>query len=298
VKILLTGATGFIGANFARQALARGHQIAGLVTSNRPLPPDLQSSPNFTPIRGTLDDAPWQEIANYAAETCVHSAWITTPGVYLESPENFHFLESSLRFLKRVRESGASHIIGLGTCIEYQITNQKLSETTTPIAPATTYARCKNDLRLALEADAATHNYQFCWARVFYPYGPGEHPSRLCSSIIQKLSRNEKIVLKTPDSTKDYIYIDDLATALVKVVEKKFAGPINLGTGVGTTVRQIARTIAALINKTTLIEELNPPETDPLGNVIADATTLHNLAWQADYSMEAGLSALVAGKYK
>jgi nucleoside-diphosphate-sugar epimerase len=295
VKILLTGATGFIGANFARQALARGHQIGGLVTSSRPLPPDLQGNPNFTPLRGTLDDAPWLEIAAFAADTCVHSAWITTPGVYLESPENFQFLESSLRFLKRVREVGARHLIGLGTCIEYKITNEKLSEITTPIAPETTYARCKNELRVALETDAAANDFQFCWARVFYPYGPGEHPSRLCSAIIQKLSRDEKILLKTPDSTKDYIYIDDLATALVAVTEKRFVGSINLGTGTGTTVRQIAQTIAAQLNKTSLVEEAHPPETDPLGNIIADATNLHKLGWRPAYTMERGLNALVVG---
>ncbi|MEI9864251.1 MAG: NAD-dependent epimerase/dehydratase family protein [Limisphaerales bacterium] len=52
--------------------------------------------------------------------------------------------------------------------------------------------------------------WQFCWGRVFYPYGVGEHPARLCSSLIQKLQRGEKLVLKTPHSRKDYIYIEDL----------------------------------------------------------------------------------------
>jgi nucleoside-diphosphate-sugar epimerase len=92
------------------------------------------------------------------------------------------------------------------------------------VAPTTAYARCKNDLRLALEADARAKSFAFCWTRIFYPYGPGEHPSRLCSSIIHKLVRDEKVVLKTPGSTKDYIFIEDLAEALLTVVEKRFTG--------------------------------------------------------------------------
>jgi nucleoside-diphosphate-sugar epimerase len=293
LKILLTGATGFIGANFIRHALARGHQVAGLARPDHPLPADLPGGKNLLWLRGTLDRPPGKEMAMFRADVCIHAAWITTPGIYLESPENFRFLDSSLQFLKLVRACGIKHIIGLGTCVEYQIGHEKLSETQTPLAQTTPYARCKNDLRLALEAEAAAENFLFSWARVFYPYGPGEHPSRLCSSIIQKLSRNEKIILKTPGSTKDYIYIDDLATALLAVAEKKFRGPINLGTGIGTTVRQIAQTLATLMGKPDLIEEVSPPENDPLGYVVADATRLRSLGWQPGHTMEQGLRHLL-----
>ena len=180
------------------------------------------------------------------------------PGVYLESPDNFRFLESSIQFLRKVQQLGTKQIIGLGTCIEYKIGNQPLSEDFTPIAPTTTYARCKNDLRITMQEEAAVKGFGFCWARVFYPYGPREHPSRLCSSIIQKIARREKIVLKTPDSTKDYIFIEDLAAALLTVVERKLQGTINLGTGIGITVREIAKTLAEMMGRTELVDEVKP----------------------------------------
>lgn len=294
MKILLTGPTGFIGSNFVRQALARGHQIAGLALPGESLPLNLPASKQSIWLRGTLDDAPWKEIESFQADVCIHMAWITTPGVYLESSENFRFLESSLKFLARVRELGTNHIIGLGTCVEYQISNEPLSEERTPVAPTTPYARCKNDLRLALEAESAKTGLRFCWARVFYPYGLGEHPSRLCSSIIQKLSRGEPIVLKTPNSTKDYIYIDDLASAVITVMEKQFAGIINLGTGIGVTVREIAQTLGEKLGKGSLISEANPPENDPLGYVVADNMRLTKLGWQPKYSISEGLRQLLA----
>src|SRR6266700_3896520 len=237
MKILLTGPTGFIGAAFARRALQQGHAVAGLIIPTEEIPKHLPAHPELGWFRGTLDDAPWEEIQKFKADVCVHTAWVTAPGGYLESPDNLKFLENSVRFLRRMNDLGTKHIVGLGTCVEYQIGNHKLSEDTTPVALTTTYARCKNELRETMEADAKSRGLNFCWARVFYPYGPREHPSRLCSWIIGKLSRDEKVVLKTPDSTKDYIFIEDLAAALLTVVEKEFRGTINLGTGIGVTVR-------------------------------------------------------------
>jgi nucleoside-diphosphate-sugar epimerase len=293
VKILLTGATGFIGANFLRHALARGHEVAGLVSPGKPLPPDLPAGGKITWLQGRLDDAPWREIEEFGADVCLHAAWITTPGVYLESPENFQLLANSIQFLKRVREAGTSHLIGIGTCVEYKISDELLSEDKTPIEPTTIYARCKNELRLALEAEAKNTGSQVCWARVFYPYGPGEHPSRLCSSIVEKLSRDEKIVLKTPESTKDYIFIDNLASALVTVMEKKFVGAINLGTGIGVSVREIGHILSELLGKRGLISEANPPQADPFPRVVADASRLRGLGWKPDNTVRQGLEKLV-----
>ena len=118
----------------------------------------------------------------------------------------------------------------------------------------------------------------------------------MCSSIIQKLSRNEKVVLKTPDSTKDYIYIDDLASALLTVLERKFHGTINLGTGVGLSVRQIARTLGEMMDKPRLIEEANPPAVDPLGYVVADASRLHQIGWQPAHDLRRGLQKLIEAR--
>ncbi len=291
MKILLTGATGFIGSNFARLAISCGHEVTALVRpGNVYLPRPVGC------LGGELASVTTEQLAAVRADVCLHTAWITTPGVYLESPENFKFRDDSLQFLRRVAEAGVKQIVGIGTCIEYQITGQPLSEDSTPIAPVTTYAACKNELRVTMEAEARKSGSAFAWGRVFYPYGPGEHPSRLCSSIIAKLGRGEKMLLKTPQSTKDYIYIDDLAAALLAVVEEKFSGAINLGTGAGTTVREIARTIGKLMDREELVGEANPPEPDPLGDIVADATKLKSLGWQQKTNLAQGIQALLASR--
>jgi len=77
-----------------------------------------------------------------------------------------------------------------------------------------------------------------------------------------KVYTERKGHLKNTQSTKDYIYIDDLAAALLIVLEKNFRGIINLGTGIGLSVRKIAQTVALMMDKSELIEEANPPQVD------------------------------------
>jgi nucleoside-diphosphate-sugar epimerase len=148
-------------------------------------------------------------------------------------------------------------------------------------------------LRETLVAEAQKDGWRFCWGRVFYPYGAGEHPARLCSSLIQKLQRGEKLLLKTPHSRKDYIYIEDLAAAVLLTVEKKFKGIINWGTGHAVSVREIADTVATMLGRAALVENLNPPAVDPFPFVVADATRLRQLGWQPQISLPNGLGQLI-----
>jgi nucleoside-diphosphate-sugar epimerase len=360
MKILVTGATGFIGSAFSKLALSHGHDIGGLMLPTEQVPrslpmnrvaatPPSQSGSwavgrsernkplstsqgsrlenlnrksagapaslpalgvrgskatedagapvhgkgKLTWIKGTLAELPWREIELFQPDACVHFAWIATPGAYLESPENEKHLEWSLNLARRLKTIGLRQFVGVGTCIEYKITNAPLHEERTPVDPTTLYSRCKNALREALEAEARRDGTHFCWGRVFYPYGVGEHPARLCSSLIQRFRRGEKLVLKTPHSTKDYIYIDDLAAAILLTVEQQFQGTINWGTGEGISVRQIADTVAALLGRPDLVAEVSPPEIDPLGYVVADATRLKSLGWRQQFNLGQGLRALL-----
>ena len=292
MRILVTGASGFIGSAFSRLALSHRHQIGGLILPSEQPPAGL-TGPDMIWLRGTLAEPPWEAIKAFRPEACVHFAWVATPGVYLESPENENYFNWSLEFIRRVNRFGVEHVLGAGTCIEYRIGNEPLSETHTPIEPATTYARWKNALRLARDSEAAAYGYRFGWGRVFYPYGVGEHPAKLCSSIIQKLSRGERIELKTPNSTKDYIYIKDLAAAFLTVLEQRYEGAINLGTGVGVSVAQVARTLAEMLGRSHLVTAADPPASDPLGFVVADSSRLRQLGWNPAYDLVRGLQELL-----
>ena len=292
MRILLTGATGFIGSAFLRLASGRGHEVVALLRPGR-LAASLPPAGHRRWLIGSLAEPPWDEIKRVEPDTCVHAAWITTPGVYLQSPENHHFAKWSEDFICRACECGVRRVVALGTCIEYQMESRPLREDETPLAPMTTYARCKNALREVLTEAAKRGGFSLAWCRIFYPYGIGEHPQRLCSVMVQELARGETVVLKTPHSTKDFIHIDDLAAALLTVTQSNASGAINLGTGKGTTVRHLAQTIAGLMGREKLVVEADSFAPDPLSFVVADASRLLALGWRPQIELQDGLARLI-----
>lgn len=284
MKLLITGATGFIGRACVRAALARGHEVAALAHR---APAQSHAGP-IVWIEGGLADPDWRAIESFAPESCLHTAWVTAPGEYLSSPLNRAFQEWSVAFLRGLLARGLGHAIILGTCLEYAPHRAPMREEESPLGPASPYAQGKDALRRELE-----HlDFSMGWARLFFPYGPGEDPRRLATSIIGRISRNEEIALKTPDSVRDYIFVEDVAEALLVALEERFRGAINIGTGTGVPVREIAQAVADIIGVPARIAapEIVP---DPYDFLVADCARLRALGWHPRTSLAEGLHCLV-----
>lgn len=294
-RVLVTGASGFIGKAFLKEAADRGWQVAALSRSKRTCSVKDGETGHVTWMQGSLDDAPWREIAEFSPQICVHCAWISTPGLYLESPENLHLVGSSLDFLRRAAQVGVGYVLALGTCIEYEINGREsLSEQRSRVNPISLYARSKNALHRALQAEILQSDVRLGWGRVFYPYGVGEHPNRLCTSTIGKLMRGETLTLQTADSTKDYIEIRDLAGAIAMLCEQQTEGATNLGTGRGVTVFEIAAELGRLVGAPGLVQRASKASQDPYNHVVADNSKLRSTGWMQQISLEEGLRHLVA----
>jgi nucleoside-diphosphate-sugar epimerase len=232
----------------------------------------------------------------FEPEAVLHAAWIATPGVYLDSNENLDWVRWSRAFAQRLPSIGVRHLAVLGTCIEYGMTGQPLHETETPLKPVSVYARSKVELHSALEADLAGAAMRLAWARIFYPYGPGEHPARLASTLIARALNGQTITLRTPGSVKDYIHEDDVARALLKVVETGCGGAINIGTGQGVTVERVARILAEVVGRPECVWVPECLATDPLDHVVADAGRLRSMGWNPQVELVEGLKQLVEAR--
>jgi dTDP-6-deoxy-L-talose 4-dehydrogenase (NAD+) len=300
LRILITGSTGFVGSAVLRQALAAGHEV-GVLIRPRPPAPGIESPASPAPsatavtlLAGSMAEPPWEALRRFSPDTLIHCAWIATPGAYLESPENEHHAQWSEALALGLVEQGLQQLVVVGTCIEYRMGSARLHETETPLEPTTPYARAKDQLRRRLIERLAHHpGVRLAWSRVFYPYGEGEHPARLCSSLISSLRRGDEVVLKTPESTKDYIHISDLAGAILRVAEARWDGSVNLGTGNGVTVREIADRLATSLGRPDRVRALSPAAPDPLGFIVADAGRLRKLGWEPKVTIEAGLRRLI-----
>lgn len=289
MRILVTGANGFIGRAFCAAALQRGHDVLRLV---RRLPG--HDAGDERTVVGTLDDAPWPAIKGFGADVVLHLAWITTPGVYLTSPENRTLLEQSEVFLRGCLNAGIPHLAAAGSCVEYARSEAPMAEWGTALDAGFPYSEAKVALYGWLEAQAASAEQAWTWFRIFYPYGPGEHPQRLTSYLIRQLASGQPVILRTPNSVKDYVYIDDLAEAMCVSLEQRLRGPVNVGSGTGLRIRDLAEQIARTLDVSeSLIADAAMPQEDRWPVQVADMSRLGALGWTPQMSMANGLTRLV-----
>lgn len=270
MRIFLTGQNGFIGGEILRQARAAGHEIMGLEKPFRMVHP------------------PWEEIASFAPEVCIHCAWIATPGVYLESPENVEHREWSLALIRRLAELGTRRFVIAGTCAEYGHSAHPLRETETPL-PSTLYGREKNLLRLQLEEEALRSGFDLLWTRIFYPYGPGEHPNRLVSFLIRNALSGKESQLKQPGALRDYIHVQDIARAFLLLAEKGDPGIFNIGTGEGVCLSALR----SIVESSFGAGQGYPGHDDLFGvtdTIVANISRISALGWAPKFDIKRGLA--------
>ncbi len=289
MKLFITGATGFIGRAFCRVALERGHRVLALCrNADAALPPGIEM------VIGTLAETPWALVEQFSPDAVLHLAWVATPGVYLTSPENEVWLEQSKAWFQSLRDIGVPHIAGTGTCIEYAASPEPLHEMTSRLGPAFPYSRAKAALFQWLNDGALGSQTTWSWFRVFYPYGTGEHPNRISSSIIARLSAGKSLALRTPHSVKDYIYVDDVASAMCLALESKVAGALNVGSGYGITIQELAVRITSLLHAdSALVQQASELAHDPTPMVIADNKFLQRIGWSPKTTLDEGLQRLI-----
>jgi dTDP-6-deoxy-L-talose 4-dehydrogenase (NAD+) len=272
MKIFLTGQEGFIGREILRQARQAGHEVMGLEK------PFRMASP------------PWREIDTFAPDTCIHSAWIATPGEYTTSPLNTLHRRWSVDLIRGLAKSGSGHFVVLGTCAEYAPSVTPLSEEGSPLGPSSPYASQKAGLHDDLVGMERGLGFTHSWARIFYPYGPDEHPQRLISSLIRGWKTGKPLHLNNPESVRDYIHVEDVATALLVIAERRFAGAVNVGTGTGVRLGEMDSLIRERMGTPREVV-FSPMESSGLNDsVVADSKKLKSLGWKPQYDIKSGIN--------
>lgn len=285
MKVLLTGAAGFIGSHIARQLVDEGHEVHALVRPQTNLWRLADIEPSLHFVRGDLLD-PSFALPSSLFDYCLHLAWYVEPGKYLHSPLNKDWVEASLRLARHLKAAGCRRFVAAGTCFEYATSDPPQREST-PTAPSTLYVESK----LALLHALPTVGIDFAWVRFFYQYGPCEDSRRLMPVITTRLLRGEEVKLVPGDRIRDYLHIEDVASAVCAVAQSKLTGAVNIGSGVPVTVRDIALNIGTLLDRVDLIKlgALPWSPTEPM-HILADNTKLReDTGWKPGYNLEDGL---------
>jgi nucleoside-diphosphate-sugar epimerase len=274
MRVLLTGATGFIGSHVARDFLRRGHEVHVTLrpSSDRRRIRDIESKLRIW--TGEMDAVPVE------TDVLVHLAWYAVPGKYLTAPENRDCLEASRRLLAKAR----GRVVFAGTSFEHDLALGVLREDS-PTKPLTLYAECKDALRRDVQARPNS-----AWVRLFYLYGPGEDERRLMPSVMLAQLRSQPSKVTPGDQRLDYLYVEDVASAIRAVAESRLQGPVNIGSGLAPSVREIVTKIAQLGGRPELIQWGAFPQrpTDPM-LLQADNTKLRSTGWAPRTGLDDGL---------
>ncbi len=293
MRVLVTGATGFIGAFVTRELLRDGCEVHAFVEHGQPLGRIDDLGARITVHRGSLLDAAAVTHAASQAkpEVCLHLAWYAVPGKYLHAEENVALVGASVDLARAVAAAGCRRFVGAGTCIEYDTSRGLLSEDRTPIAPRTLYGVCKNALHGMLAELGPRLGLEVAWLRFFFLYGPTEAPGRLVSEVLGKLLRGEEAPVTPGEQVRDFMHVADIARAVATVLRSKAVGPINIGSGEPVTVRQVVAAMGEATGRPELVRYGALPSRpgDP-PFICADATRLRGLGFVPAFDLRSGLA--------
>jgi nucleoside-diphosphate-sugar epimerase len=228
MRILIIG-NGLLGTAIVQRLESEGHSI--LIFARR-RNDKIQS-------RQVLGDiflfSDFIKVLDWKPEVIVHTAWITTPGIYKDAATNIQYQEFTTNLAKIVKGSDIKHLLILGTCAEYGHQSEPSNAGITKLTPSTLYAQQKVAAFSSTREILQDSNIRFTWARVFYPYGPGQDRNRLIPRLIGALRDRKPIALIDTSSVYDWITTRDIALAISWIIENVLPMEIDIGTSLGYT---------------------------------------------------------------
>jgi nucleoside-diphosphate-sugar epimerase len=239
VKVLVTGATGFVGRHLIAALLARGCQVRAVARN----PEVAKRMPWIDAVEFVAADVHGDDshitVLTEGVDALAHLAWPGLPNYQAL----FHFehnLMADYRFIKGVVEAGVTQVLVTGTCFEYGMQSGPLSEQAEP-RPDNPYGLAKNTLRLFLENLQREQPFTLQWARLFYLHGDGQNPNSLLAALDRSIdAADASFNMSAGEQLRDYLAIDTAAGYLASVLQQRdFNGIINCASGQPISVRTL-----------------------------------------------------------
>lgn len=291
MKILLTGATGFLGSHVARLLLLHDCEVHILVRHgsdtwriNDILPQLHAEEYDFTGIHN-LDAI----LSKIQPDICIHLAWHMGPGS-LTDLENVDVLSSSLYLAVRLAALGCKKLLVAGTCFEYDAERGYVAEDS-PIKPSNLYAASKQALHSVVEQLSKTTSMEVAWLRLFFLYGPHEGKHRLVPSVILSLLKDEVVKLTPGEQVRDFVHVEDAASAIWDVAVSPLTGAVNIGTGSPWTVRHAVNRVGEMMDRSDLLHfgALEHRINDPFFLCANNKRLLQETSWKPRFGLDEGL---------
>lgn len=292
-SVLLTGASGFIGRHCIPLLIEQGYDVHALTFREQPQY-DPRISWHITDLLNP--DQVHKTIKTICPTHLLHFAWYTEPGKYWASQENLRWLQASLNLIQEFSAAGGSRVVSAGTCAEYDWRYGYCSEDITPLNPSTLYGISKQSFQVISEAILKNTGISTAWGRVFFLYGPCEHKSRLIPSIINALLREKPAPCTMGTQIRDYLFVEDVADAFVRLLDSPVSGSVNIASGTPVSIREIIALIGTKTGRGDLIQYGEIPlslSEAPL--IVADNRRLvHEVHWHQKHDLATGLDKTIS----
>lgn len=294
-RVLLTGATGFVGRHCVPMLLAQGYELHG-VTRRRPY--DDAVDPRIVWHEADLrDSAEAAALAGRVRAThLLHLAWNAVPGKFWTDPDNLDWLTGSIALVKCFGALDGERAVIAGSCAEYDWRYGICHEDETPTDPATIYGRAKLAMAEAAAAAAQIYGFSLAWGRLFFPYGPGEPAGKLIPSVAQNLLAGRPAPVTHGRQLRDFIHVTDAAAACVALLGSAASGAFNIASGEPVSLRHVVELVAKAVGRPDLVQYGALPQRSGEPPVlIADIQKIiRATGWQPGIALADGITASVA----
>lgn len=309
MKILVTGAAGFIGSRLSKALIGRGDQVIGLdnfspyYAENLKLSHlrDLENEPNFRLIRGDLRDAAlvrelfhaenFDAVAHIGAMAAVRYS-VQHPLIYGEVN-----VQGTLNLLEAARQTSNPRCVLASTGSVYgrdtPVPFREDAPATMPLAP---YPASKRAMELFAHSFAHLFELHLTVLRFFNVYGPQGRPDMMPWQWSQKISRGEPITLFNGGHLKrDWTYIDDIVGGFLLALDANLGWEIfNLGCGVPVENMRFVQILEELVGQKARIVDAPCPPSEPLETFADISKARAMLGYEPQVRVEEGLAHFVA----
>lgn len=249
MKILITGASGFIGSHITENLVEEGHQVYAI----------CRNKTNFdkcNPFKNKVtwlnqDHEGWElKLNDVQIDQFIHTAWAGVTSAERDDwalqLTNFEFSKSMIDLAIRLN---AKKLICLGSQAEYGLYNYKVTEEHVP-EPTDAYGAVKLLTLYYLQNTATKNNRTWYWLRIFSIIGENENKSWLLSQVMGKLLSGEEIELTPGEQFYDYLYIADFINALTQIITCNYdlSAVYNICSGHPVKIRHLLLLVAEKLN--------------------------------------------------
>ena len=284
-KILITGATGFIGTHLIPQ-LTKNHKIVG-ISRNK-----IKSTKNFT--SSSLDITKSDLRIKNEYSDIIHMAAYSDVAYCNLNPTKCYELnvKSTQKMLEIARKNDSSFVFLSSSHVYGDPNKQSISENSS-CNPSTHYASSKRMSEILCETYAKTYGLDIQIARLFSVYGPKSPKSNLIFNIINQMINNSKITLGNTYPKRDFIFVSDVIMGLIKILNSKKKGfqVYNLGSGKSTSVEDLVKNCFSISNKKLkIISAKEKRRENEIMNIQANISKMKKeFNWKTEISLKKGL---------